>query len=170
LKKNLYFNKVMTIKIALSSVSKQDIADILIHYNNIKPQNSGFLEDLVCKEGGFRIAPQECKTSLNKSDPVAMHFCTRNNERARELRWNSKKYLVSYFNRPGFSKEEEILLFKVMRFVLGKENVSYYETYGDAKTDSPSIKENLLIKKFEERDVSCRLISPLDHIYRRLPI
>jgi hypothetical protein len=67
-------------------------------------------------------------------------------KRGRELRWNSGKYLVTYFNKPGFTEEEKVLLFKVMRLVLGKENVSYYNTYGDAKKDSPSIKDNFMVR------------------------
>ena len=131
----------MSIKIALSSISSQDIEDILFHYNTIKPANSGVLENLVCNEGGFRIVPPPCNTVVNKSDPYGTA-----NKRARELRWNSGKYLVTYFNRPGFTEEEKVLLFKVMRLVLGKENVSYYKTYGDAKKDSPSIKDNFMVR------------------------
>jgi hypothetical protein len=131
----------MSIKIALSSISSQDIEDILFHYNTLKPANSGVLENLVCNEGGFRIVPPPCNTVVNKSDPYGTA-----NKRARELRWNSGKYLVTYFNRPGFTEEEKVLLFKVMRLVLGKENVSYYKTYGDAKKDSPSIKDNFMVR------------------------
>jgi len=131
----------VSIKIALSSISSQDIEDILFHYNTIKPANSGVLENLVCNEGGFRIVPPPCNTVVNKSDPYGTA-----NKRARELRWNSGKYLVTYFNRPGFTEEEKVLLFKVMRLVLGKENVSYYKTYGDAKKDSPSIKDNFMVR------------------------
>jgi hypothetical protein len=131
----------MSIKIALSSISSQDIEDILFHYNNLKPANSGVLENLVCNEGGFRIVPPPCNTVVNKSDPYGTA-----NKMARELRWNSGKYLVTYFNRPGFTEEEKVLLFKVMRLVLGKENVSYYKTYGDAKKDSPSIKDNFMVR------------------------
>ena len=132
----------MSIKIALSSISNQDIEDILMHYNKLKPANSGVLENLVCNEGGFRIVPPPCDTVLNKSDPYGTA-----NKRVRELRWNSGKYLVTYFNKPGFTEEEKVLLFKVMRLVLGKENVSYYKTYGDAKKDSPSIKDNFMVRK-----------------------
>jgi hypothetical protein len=131
----------VSIKIALSSISSQDIEDILFHYNTLKPANSGVLENLVCNEGGFRIVPPPCNTVVNKSDPYGTA-----NKRARELRWNSGKYLVTYFNRPGFTEEEKVLLFKVMRLVLGKENVSYYKTYGDAKKDSPSIKDNFMVR------------------------
>jgi hypothetical protein len=131
----------MSIKIALSSISSQDIEDILFHYNTIKPANSGVLENLVCNEGGFRIVPPPCNTVVNKSDPYGTA-----NKGAREIRWNSGKYLVTYFNKPGFTEEEKVLLFKVMRLVLGKENVSYYKTYGDAKKDSPSIKDNFMVR------------------------
>jgi hypothetical protein len=63
--------------------------------------------------------------------------------------------LVNYCNIPSFTLDEEILLFKTMRFVLGKENVDYFDTFGDAKKDSPSIIENYLFKKSPKRTISC---------------
>ena len=92
--------------------------------------------------------------------------------RARELRWNQKKYLVGYCNIPTFTIEEEILLFKTMSFVLGKENVAYYDTYGDAKKESPSILENLLIQKSPKRSIaySPPAATHISSLKRMLPI
>ena len=146
----------MTIKIAIpsTSIKEVEIEDILFHYNTMKPSNFGNLERLICREGGFRIVPLEANTvpELHKN-PFINQF-EMEKRRARELRWNQKKYLVSYCNIPTFTVEEEILLFKTMSFVLGKENVAYYDTFGDAKKESPSIIENLLIKRSPKRSIA----------------
>ena len=53
------------------------------------------------------------------------------------MRWQMKT-LSSMYNYPSFSIEEEVLLFRIMRVVMGKENVSYYRTYDQAIKHSPS--------------------------------
>jgi hypothetical protein len=146
----------MTIKTAISSISisESDIEDIIFHFNTMKPSNFGILEKLICREGGFKIVPPEAKTVPELHKNPVMNQYEIEKRRARELRWNSGKYLVNYCNIPGFLIEEEILLFKTMRFVLGKENVEYFDTYGDAKQNSPSIIENLLVKKSPKRTLA----------------
>jgi len=139
----------MTIKTTIpsTSISEAEIEDILFHYNTMKPIKFGTLEKLICREGGYRIIPFEANTVPELHKNPFMNQLEIEKRRARELRWNQKKYLVGYCNIPTFTVEEEILLFKTMRFVLGKENVAYFETFGDAKKDSPSIVENLLVPK-----------------------
>jgi len=137
----------MTIKIAVSSISNSELEDILFHYNAMKPANSGVLEKLHCREGGFKIIPFAVGIVPEIHKNPVMNQYEIEIRKTRELRWNAGKYLVGYCNIPTFSKEEEILLFKTMQFILGKEKVEYYETYGDAKKDSPSIVENLLVQK-----------------------
>ena len=164
----------MTIKIAIpsTSIKEVEIEDILFHYNTMKPSNFGNLEKLICREGGFKITPKEANTSpVFHKNPVMNQFEIEK-RRARELRWNQKKYLVGYCNIPTFTIEEEILLFKTMSFVLGKENVAYYDTYGDAKKESPSILENLLIQKSPKRSIaySPPAATHISSLKRMLPI
>ena len=146
----------MTIKIAIpsTSIKEAEIEDILFHYNAMKPSNFGNLERLICREGGFKTIPNAANTvPVIHKNPVMNQF-EMEQRRGRELRWNQKKYLVGYCNIPTFTIEEEILLFKTMSFVLGKENVAYYDTYGDAKKESPSVIENLLIKRSPKRSIA----------------
>jgi hypothetical protein len=55
----------------------------------------------------------------------------------KQVRWQNKN-LASVFNYPAFSQEEELLLYKIMRFVLGKENVTYYSSFEQAIINSPN--------------------------------
>lgn len=117
----------------------------------MKPNDFELLENLICREGGFKIAPQETKTVPQKHNNPFMNQYEIEKRRNRELRWNSKKYLVSYCNIPAFLVEEELLLFKTMQFILGKENVTYYTSYGEAKMASPSVLEALLSGRSPKR-------------------
>ena len=144
----------MTIKIALSSVSEGEIEDIIFHYNTMKPLHFGVLERLICREGGFKITPPEANTVPEIHKNPVMNQFEIEKRKARELRWNQQKYLVGYCNIASFSREEEILLFKTMQFVLGKENVEYYQTYGEAKMTSPTLVENYLLKRSPKRNIN----------------
>jgi len=152
----------MTIKIAIPStkITPGQIEDIVFHFNHMKPLYVGTLESLQKPEGGFVIIPLPSTTTTTKKhvsetpkNPF-MEKLEREQRIPREFRWNQQKYLVSYCNIPSFSKEEEMLLFDVMCFVLGKQNVKYYETYGDAKEESPSIVENMLQTKYFQKMMS----------------
>jgi hypothetical protein len=143
----------MTIKIALSSISEAEIEEILFHYNAMKPTHFGVLERLICYEGGFRIIPPENAVPAPQHTLPIMNQLEIEKRRAREIRWNQQKYLVPYSNIPNFLYEEEILLFKTMQFVLGKENVEYYSSYGEAKMTSPSLAENYLLKRSPKRNI-----------------
>jgi hypothetical protein len=147
----------MTIKIAIpsTSITEREIEDILFHYNTMKPRNFDTLERGICREGGFKITPSDANTVPEIHKNPVMNQLEFEKRRARELRWNQQKYLVSYCNIPAFKVEEEILLFKTMSFVLGKENVTYYDTFGDAKMESPSILEHYLHKKSPKRATNC---------------
>ncbi len=142
----------MTIKIAVPSITQKEIDDIIFHYNAMKPPDFGLLENLICREGGFKIAPKEAAMALPQHNNPFMNQYELEKRRNRELRWNSKRYLVSYCNIPAFLVEEELLLFKTMQFILGKENVSYYTSYGEAKMASPSVLEALLTGRSPKRN------------------
>lgn len=118
----------MTIKVTLNIINKEDIEKILYYYNELKTNNDEYLDVINCKEGGFQLLP--------KSQNKLLKY------KSKQLRWNNK-YLVSYSNYNEFNKEEEVLLFKVMSLVLGKENVLIYNSYSDAKLSSPSIQHIL---------------------------
>jgi len=123
----------MTIKVLLNSISKEEIENIIQYYNTIKPNHFGKLNTVLCKEGGFQILPN---TIVNND--FTNKFMNSNNKN-RQLRWN-RKYLVSYCNIPCFHKDEENLLYKSLQFILGKENIVYYDSYSSAVLDSPSVK------------------------------
>jgi hypothetical protein len=150
----------MTIKIAIPStqITPGQIEDILFHFNHMKPLHVGTLESLQKPEGGFKIIPLPPIKKTKLSEFPKNQFMEKleyEQSKPREFRWNQQKYLVSYCNIPSFSKEEEILLFDVMCFVLGKQNVKYYETYGEAKEESPSIVENMLPQYIQKMMLSC---------------
>ena len=159
----------------------------------MKPNDFGLLENLICREGGFKITPQETNivpqkhndsytllrnhpqksTGLRPSDFGSNPFMIQyelEKRRNRELRWNSKKYLVSYCNIPAFLVEEELLLFKTMQFILGKENVTYYTSYGEAKMASPSVLEALLAGRSPKRNVQACSPPQQKRFGRILPI
>ena len=147
----------MTIKIAIPStkITPGQIEDIIFHFNHMKSKHIGTLESLQKPEGGFKLVPlspaNTAKKHISKTTKNPFMEKLELEQRIpREFRWNQQKYLVSYCNIPSFSKEEEMLLFDVMCFVLGKQNVKYYETYGDAKEESPSIVENMLPKYIQK--------------------
>jgi len=124
----------MTIKTVLNFISKEEIENICNYYNIIKPPFWGSLNTVLCKEGGFQIIPNK---TINNNQFMGKYL--QENSKNKQLRWN-KKYLVNYCNIPPFHKEEEELLYKSMQFVLGKENVSNYDSYGSAVLDSPSVR------------------------------
>lgn len=160
----------MTIKIALPSISEAEIEEIIFHYNTMKPAHFGVLERLICYEGGFRIIPPESAVPAPQHTLPIMNQLEIEKRRAREIRWNQQKYLVPYSNIPNFLYEEEILLFKTMQFVLGKENVEYYQTYGEAKMTSPTLVENYLLKRSPKRQVKNSPPQHLSSWRRTLPI
>jgi hypothetical protein len=86
------------------------------------PPEGGDLNRQRCNYG-FRIA----STETNRSYSNGTH---------KYMRWQMKN-LASMYNYPPFSVEEEVLLFRVIRFVLGKENVFYFRTYDQAIKNSP---------------------------------
>lgn len=128
----------MTIKVTLNLINKEDIEKILYYYNELKTNNDEYLDTIICKEGGFQLLPYN-KNNLFKYN-------------SKQLRWNNK-YLVSYSNYNQFNKEEENLLFKVLRLVLGKENVLFYNSYSDALLSSPSIQKR--IKNSPKKSPKC---------------
>ena len=118
----------MTIKVTLNLINKDDNEKILQYYNELKTNNDEYLDIIICKEGGFQLVPYNQNKSVKYN--------------SKQLRWNNN-YLVSYSNYNQFNKEEENLLFKVMRLVLGKENVLLYNSYSDALLSSPSIQKRI---------------------------
>ena len=148
----------MTIKLAISSssITYRDNKDILIHYNSMKPKHFGVLDILYCKEGGYIIIQPEVEIDPKSNINSFINYCEKKNSRDRELRWYQNKYLVSHCNNPTFTVDEEILLCKVMRFVLGKGNVEYFDTFDNAKKSQnqildyspPLSKQQNIINKF----------------------
>ena len=125
----------MPIKVTLSKqVILADAHRVLNEYNMRKKMSDQSLEFLSCKEIGFKIQADNRKTNR-------IYGYVDNSYK--QLRWN-RNTLISFYNYPAFSIEEENILFKSMRQVYGKENVIYYSTYGDALANSPSTNTEIL--------------------------
>jgi len=139
----------MTIKVTLNVINKEDIEKILQYYNELKTNNDEYLDIIICKEGGFQLLP-------NNQNKLIKY-------KSKQLRWNNK-YLVSYCNYNQFNKEEELLLFNVLRLVLGKENVLLYNSYSDAKLSSPSIQNKLKNSPIFNKKCSPILINSIHKI------
>lgn len=119
----------MPIKVTSQEMTTKYIEDIIEYYNYSRPAGSEPIEYLQCKGGGYKIL---CS---NKQ-----HYA---NGKYKQIRWQ-RKILISFYNYPSFSIEEELLLYNMMKFVLGKENVSYYLSYDQAIKHSPSFKSSIL--------------------------
>ena len=128
----------MPIKVSSAElITKVNVRDIACYYNSCRPKYFEAIEMVEYKNNksaigsiqmetfnyGFRIA----STETNRSYSNGTH---------KYMRWQMKN-LASMYNYPPFSVEEEVLLFRVIRFVLGKENVFYFRTYDQAIKNSP---------------------------------
>ena len=102
-------------KVLISEIEIKCIQDIVNHYNNNKDPENEPIEILDRCEGGFKI-----KLKIKNKD---QNDFLDDNQKIKQLRWNHK-YLLPYQNTLGFSKKEELLLFKSMKKVLG-ENVVF---------------------------------------------
>lgn len=124
----------MPIKVTTSRITLDEIHLILDHYNTNKPANDAYLAYLPCKEGGFKL-----DISIDEFLGKYKRYGCQSQTPIKQLRWN-RNILVSYYNYPGFSPEEESRLFHAMSVVLGRENVRHYETFSAALLASPSVR------------------------------
>lgn len=115
----------MTIKV-ITNINEENYKDIKLFWDINKVQGIGNLELLNSKNGGFQTFHLYEKQGIKY-------------ENIHQLHWYSN-YLVSYTNYPGFSNEEEYLLYKSLCFALGKENVLFYKSFSDAYMSSPTKK------------------------------
>jgi hypothetical protein len=131
----------MPIKVStIDLITKENIRAIVHYYNTNLPKGFEPIEFVEYKNNsvvmpstddirpmyyGFRI-PSSSQTNHIYSNGTYKH-----------MRWQ-RKTLVSIYNFPPFSQEEEIWLFRTIGFVLGKEHVSYYRAYNEAIKHSPS--------------------------------
>lgn len=134
----------MPIKVAFLEMKLTYIPDIIEYYNYLRPDGSDPIEYLDCKEGGYQILCSDKKNVFYG--------------KYKQLRWH-RKILISYYNYPSFTIEEELLLYNMMRYALGKENVAYYLSYDQAIKHSPSFKSDVLSS-----------ILLCDSAFRKLPI
>jgi len=116
--------KVSTVEL----ITKDSMYDVASYYNSIRIKGYEAIEMIEYKNNsrinyGFRIASTEPNRNYS-------------NGTYKYMRWQMKT-LTSIYNYPPFSVEEEFLLFKVIRFVLGKDEVFYFRTYDQAIKNSP---------------------------------
>ena len=125
----------MPIKVTLpKSFILKGSENVANEYNSRKDSDKQILEVLQCAEGAFKIF-----IKTGESYKVLTYV----NYLYNLMRWN-RSTLVSFYNYPAFSNEEEQLLFLSMRQIYGKENVIYYPTYGHALASSPSTNKSML--------------------------
>ena len=122
----------MTIKLSsVSIIKEEDIPYIVNYYNSNKPEEADEILPNYNRENrlsGFDI--DDAKTAKYHNVRISI-------SPMKKIRF-SGKYLVSYNNHRPFEKDEEILLYQALSFVLGKENVNHYKSYSDAILCSPS--------------------------------
>lgn len=129
----------MPIKVSsVDLITKENIEDIIQYYNNFRPRDLEPIEMVEYKDptrilGDIRMETSHYGLRIASSKPNHSY----SNGTYKYMRWQMKT-LSSMYNYPAFSIEEEILLFKIIRFVMGKENVFYYRTYDQAIKHSPS--------------------------------
>jgi len=116
--------KVSTVEL----ITKDSMYDVASYYNLMRIKGYEAIEMVEYKNNsrinyGFRIASTEPNRNYS-------------NGTYKYMRWQMKT-LTSIYNYPPFSVEEEFLLFKVIRFVLGKDEVFYFRTYDQAIKNSP---------------------------------
>jgi hypothetical protein len=119
----------MPIKVTLpQDTILEEIVNVANEYNSRKDVSMPRIELLHGTEGGFKIRVENL-TAYYLQSYVEYTY--------KQMRWK-KNVLISFYNYPGFSLEEETLLFQSMRQIYGKENVLYFPSYGHALANSPS--------------------------------
>jgi hypothetical protein len=124
----------MPIKVLVKKISKPEIQEILDYYNHLKLPGEPALGYLSCSEGGFKL-----DLSMNDYIKHYKRYGGRNPP-MKQIRWNNN-LLVSYYNYPAFSAEEENRLYLAMIHVLGKEKIRFYKTFSDAIISSLSSRQ-----------------------------
>jgi hypothetical protein len=111
----MYYSKtiIMPIKVNTPTIKCEDFVKILEFYNEHKPTDAEPLERLNRAEGGFQI---NAKKAVPHPEP---------NNNIRQLRWFYQR-LVGYDTYNTLTKEEEGLLYKSLKSVLG-ENMVVWE-------------------------------------------
>jgi hypothetical protein len=100
----------MQIKVNTPIIKHEDFVKILEFYNKHKPADAEPLERLDRAEGGFQI---NAKKAVPHHEP---------NNNIRQLRWYYQR-LVAYQQYNTLTTEEQDLLYKSMKNVLGEDAV-----------------------------------------------
>ena len=130
----------MPIKISsVDLLTKENINDIVCYYNSYRPKESEPIEfvEYNHKSGLSKYNKHQETSIYGFRIPSSQPNHTYSNGAYKYMRWQMKT-LASLYNYPPFSPEEELLLFRIIGFVLGKEHVTYYRTYDQAIKHSPS--------------------------------
>jgi hypothetical protein len=146
----------MPIKVtSIELITKENLKTIVQHYNLYKPcefENIEFIE----YKNKVNVVNEKISLNYGFRIPCSRPNFSYSNGTHKYMRWHIKT-LSSIYNYPPFLPEEEVLLFRILRFVIGKEHVTYFRTYDQAIKNSPnfdiSIFSKLLIKS------PCRNIS-----------
>ena len=135
----------MPIKVtSIELITKENLESTVHFYNLYKPcefENIEFIEyknkiyvenEKILLNYGFRIPSSRPNLSYS-------------NGTYKYMRWHVKT-LSTIYKYPPFLPDEEVLLFRILRFVIGKEHVTYFRTYDQAIKNSPSFDTNIFSK------------------------
>ena len=138
----------MPIKISsIDLLTKENIHDIVCYYNSYRSKELEPIEFVEYNQKSRLAKHQESSIygfRILSSQPNR----TYSNGVYKYMRWQMKT-LTSLYNYPPFYHEEELLLFRIIGFVMGKEHVTYYRTYDQAIKHSPSFNTTVFSDLFE---------------------
>ena len=99
----------MKIQVSVDLIHADQMKQIIMYYNQIKPHDSRPLERLNRCEGGFQI-----RISDEADDQTPSN--------TKQMRW-SRKCLVPHYSCVGFNHQETMMLFEAMSAILGEKVV-----------------------------------------------
>jgi len=134
----------MPIKISsVDLLTRQNMDDIVNYYNNYITKEDPPIEY-------FEYIPNSWEKHVIRGFRIQSanpNFMYREGA-YRYMRWQHRT-LTAIYNYLPFSSAEETRLFRTMGFVLGKEHVSFYETYNQAVKHSPSFHRTVFSDLFQ---------------------
>jgi hypothetical protein len=127
----------MPITVNVSEISPESLKTIIEMYNN--NQTLGEIEYLPRAEGGFQVVIKDM--DYKNLDP---------NDCIRQLRWHRRQLIPQ--NYIPLLKEEEMLLYEVMRCVLGVNVVSYIDHNNKSKQNVETFLRERNMKSIEQNN------------------
>ena len=126
----------MPIKITTTDfITEMNMKDVVSYYNTYMKMTCNDMNsviELIEYKNGTKINYGFCiKSTEHKNIYINYEY--------KYMRWENKT-LVALINYPSFSHEDEYILYKIMRFTIGKEQVTYYSSYEQTLLANISVK------------------------------